>query len=623
MKYAEFRDLVRRLEARAQANPTAYRMIVVLWVLLGLVAVAFALFLVLGILGVFVLVVFSVKHGLLALKLFKLAIPIAFVGYVLVKALWVTFPAPEGLRVRRNGHPKLFACIDRARIAVGARAPAVVLINADLNAGVCEQPRFGLLPIYRSYLQLGLPILEAASERELEAILAHEFGHLSRRHGRTQNWIYRMQRLWGQVAAHVEERGVAAGRLVLAFVRWYVPRLRAWAFPLGRQDEFEADRAAAVATSGQTVVDALVRVQLAASGAESRFWRQMTGRVESESRPPRDAFALFAQMLQEPVDSTSAEAQLRERMMIATDYHDTHPALRDRAAALGVEPRVPPRVEESAAQALLTDLDAVRARVSTTWYEQVEARWSDEHRELRRTRREFDELRSSTGGLDGNEHARLAGLALRLGCNDVAEQALSYFVERSDDPRHASAMLRLGELQLESNCSEGVALVERAMATDIGLTVSGSAALANYFRGRDASRYEHWSARYFEASEIADEAARERDEISSRDRLGPHGLSSDEVTDVARHVAGFPQVKRAWLVQKQLEHFPEDRLFVLVIELRRQWAWTNSGRDEKIAAVVAAVAPEVPTPGQCFTLSSKQFAWAKKKAKKIAGSKLL
>ena len=55
----------------------------------------------------------------------------------------------------------------------------------DFNAGVREVPRLGLLGWPRTYLEIGLPLSMAVAQEEIRAILAHEFAHLSARHGRS------------------------------------------------------------------------------------------------------------------------------------------------------------------------------------------------------------------------------------------------------------------------------------------------------------------------------------------------------------------------------------------------------------------------------------------------------
>ena len=148
--------------------------------------------------------------GKLTIVAVKLGIFLAPLGWFIVRALWVRIQPPSGLELRATEAPSLFGLVERVRRALRARRVDTVLLTDDLNAGVAHVPWFGLVGPGRTYLVLGLPLLQAVTEPQLEAILAHEFGHVSGKHTRFGAWVYRTRLTWARLAGQIEDASVGA-----------------------------------------------------------------------------------------------------------------------------------------------------------------------------------------------------------------------------------------------------------------------------------------------------------------------------------------------------------------------------------------------------------------------------
>ncbi|MBV1854899.1 M48 family metalloprotease [Catellatospora tritici] len=72
----------------------------------------------------------------------------------------------------RQAAPTLYALVDRVAAAVGTRAPAVIAVSYDLNAGTAE------VGLRRDrVLELGLPLWALLPAQQRVALLGHELGH--------------------------------------------------------------------------------------------------------------------------------------------------------------------------------------------------------------------------------------------------------------------------------------------------------------------------------------------------------------------------------------------------------------------------------------------------------------
>src|SRR5512134_3475944 len=110
MDNTEFRALVARLERRAAERPGAYRAEVAGLAFLGY-AYVFAVLAVLVALLVGLIALAAQIRGGGGLA-GKLALPIAFVMYAIIRALWVRMPPPEGIVLTRGETRKLYDVLD-------------------------------------------------------------------------------------------------------------------------------------------------------------------------------------------------------------------------------------------------------------------------------------------------------------------------------------------------------------------------------------------------------------------------------------------------------------------------------------------------------------------------------
>jgi len=182
MTNKEFNQRVFEHEAMVQCNPKAYRFRLMLVAMLGNLYLAMVLALVAVTLGGLLI---SVK--LLGAIAFKLILIVSFFLYMMLRALWVKIPPPTGSEIRAGQAPQLFAMIEELCGRLEAPHFHTVLVTDDFNAGVVQAPRLGVFGWHRNYLLIGLPLMKSLSVEQFKAVLAHEFGHLAKGHGRMSN----------------------------------------------------------------------------------------------------------------------------------------------------------------------------------------------------------------------------------------------------------------------------------------------------------------------------------------------------------------------------------------------------------------------------------------------------
>lgn len=617
-----FAALVGRLEALAATRPAQYRRRVVLIALLGY---AYVLAVLTSALGALALVGIGVLLGEIrvGVGVVKLGGALAALVAVVLRGLWVRLDPPEGIPLRAEQAPALFAAIERVRRHLRAPHVQQVLLVDEFNAAVCQVPRLGVLGWQKNFLLLGLPYLQACSPEQLEAVLAHEFAHLSGSHGRLGGWIYRVRASWSRIAEKMEAEKQWGSFLFLRFFRWYAPWFAAWSFVLARQQELEADRASAARVGARTAADTLCLSAIQSGFLAESYWPRVYAAADQAARPEAAApYSALREALRPGPRREDAQAWLSAALQQRTGVSNTHPCLADRLAALATDARVPPPVETSAGEALLGPaLPALARALDESWRRGIEEWWTRRHAHVAQSTARLAALDADAQGalLPPARAFEQARLREELEGAARAEPLYTRLVER--EPGHVGARFALGRILLERDEEAGLAhLEEAAKRSDAAILPACELAWRHLRRtGSDAEAL-RWRERALARQAVVDGAEAERAQLRLDGRYLPHGLEPEAVAALREALAAHPKVRRAWLVRRDVAFEPERPLFALGVVQRRSLL----GRKPKAMALQQQLADSVPLPGAAFVLVlNHRRAKERRIFTSVAGSQIL
>ncbi|HEU5154137.1 MAG TPA: M48 family metalloprotease, partial [Gemmatimonadales bacterium] len=626
MDLTKFRGLVERLEREAAVDPERYRDNVIALAILGYGVVVGVLAL---LIGAIVLMAYLMYSGYADVLFLKLIFAAGLLALVIVRALWVRIPPPEGLEITASDAPKLFVMIEQIREQLAGPRVHHVLVTEDLNAAVSQVPRFGILGGQRNYLVLGLPLMHSLAPEQFRAVLAHEFGHLSRNHGRWQGWIYRVRLTWARLLDALRRKKKSLSAVVFSkFVEWYAPFFNAYSFVLARGDEYVADRCAAEVAGPDSIAQALQRIEILARFTQERFWPEIGRSTEEMADPHPGPMAAFVPMLQGSLTHEDAAKWLTEAWNRPTDYDDTHPSLSDRLRPLGYQPAevsasLPRQEEASAAQHYLGEASAVlTARVDDQWRASIADAWRGEHEaaKARRARLAVLEARQARGeAMDSATRWELIALTSKLRDKktalDLAEALLA------SDPAHAPTRCFIGQALLERGDETGIGYLEAAMAADASLILPATAILFGYLwskgRREEAERYR---AQAMERQKLLEQAEAERAEVPQRLELEPHDLPAETVAGLRRALYRIEGLAEVYLARRGVELLPEQRSYIAGVLLARNPSRLHSGEKDAISKRLLFQVPWPEGTGIGLLNNSKHLL---RKFREIPGALLL
>ena len=618
---AGFRSLVRRLEHEAAANPAGYRRKLGALAFLGYAYIAFTVLLLIGGAAFIVWMAASVSHAMLVLG--KLGWAFLVLIYVVVRAMWVRLDPPHGRPVTSAECPHLFRVIDTLRVKGGAPRVDHVLLTGDFNAAIVQHPRFGVFGGTRNYLMLGLPLMQSLSLPEFEAVVAHEFGHLSGEHGRFGAWIYRLRTGWARLLGALQAHNHWGAALFTRFFNWYAPLFGAYSFVQARQQEYEADRMSVAAVGREATASALLRVNMQGEFLAETFWPAIFKRADADPAPPMSPFSILGPSLKLRDPTATPDRTLARALAQRTGYSDTHPCLADRLKAISVEPYVPAVIAFSAAEALLgATIDSMRRELDERWRSSVKQWWDRRHQYASESRSRLAVLERKVAAsepLTLEEFWDRARFTEEFGSSDAAMGLYAQLLEQN--PSHVGALWRHGQLLLARDDPQGIDQLSAAARIDRKLEQPACAAVVGFHRrhGREIEAKEH-ERRYWELSEQGELARRERAALRSSDRLVGHGLEPASLEGLVEGLRRVGGVRRALLVRKDLKYQPERALFVLGISSDApRWRPVSRAGEKEL---IARVSRECHGPGDMLIVSLRLNAGFRGAFGRVRGSEI-
>ena len=573
----KFEQLVDELTRFAEKNPQAYR-----WRVFALAALGYGyIFFILSMVLICTIVLISLLlESHLSVVIAKVILVVGGLLYIILRALWVRVPPPQGKVLTREQVPPLFEILDDIRKRFQAPPIHTVLLTDQLNAAIVQIPRLGVFGWQKNYLIVGMPLFQALSVEQLTAVLAHEYGHLSGAHGRWGAWIYRLRQTWDRLISGLRENQSWGNRLFYRFFEWYVPFFNIYSFVLARQEEFEADKYSSEINGSAPAAQALVSVDFKIRFLVERFWKKLYQHADNTEEPLHSPYLLLQKILPQTYDKalTPKEKQqwLADALAQRTNIDDTHPSLADRLTALGEIAEIPSPIKINAATHCFGDhLFEILEEFSNQWKQNIAPQWLERFNYVQQSKETLKSLmdKAKLETLTVSECWQRAELVREFYGND---QALPFYqLILKKDPQYAAAYFAIGKIFLEKQHPKTPFFLKKSMECDSYFIVFACEQLHLFYQQQGqletAQFYLERAQARAQEEQLAD---LERNSLNYKDNFLEHHLNinpnleeneTNILDNLIEQLKEDKTIKRLYLVRKDLQYFPEKPLYVLGI----------------------------------------------------------
>lgn len=375
------------------------------------------------------LLLFSIVAQLYGGQIFIWLAFMALIGAIAI--IVAVFPRPDRFnppwpRLDAKAQPRLFEQLRAMARDAKQEMPAEVYLLPESNAWVMS--RGGFMGFgSRRVMGIGFPLMYFLNVSELNAVLAHELGHYYGGDTRLGPWIYKTRGAIGRTLSNLSGENMS---VISAPFNAYGRMFLRVTHGISRQQEYTADAFAAGIAGAGSLKTALARLH-GYGNVYHLYWAGLVEPALKTGYLPNIEQGLVRAFASDVVKRT-ADALLEDAMNAQEDEYDTHPALRDRVAALDALP-AGPAANSDAALSLLDNSQGLWKELlrsmspahfaklkAIDWTEVGERVYVDPWRSLRDLNREL--LRDFTAGQLPQFFQRASEIAPELVSHDGLRQ---------------------------------------------------------------------------------------------------------------------------------------------------------------------------------------------------------
>lgn len=349
-------------EFRKQTLKASLAIIFFICVYLLVLTLAVALTIICGGVGIYIIyhlpkfIIVLLGAGLISFGLLILAFLIKFIFQK------HTNDRSHLIQITEDQEPLLFKMLRNLTAKVGTSMPKKVYLSAEVNASVFYDSSFlsMFMPIKKN-LVIGMGLVNSTTLNELEAILAHEFGHFSQKTMKVGSMVYNVNQIiynmlnedngfeklvnkWAGISQYIAIFVILAFKVITG-IQWLLRKLYQVVnlnyMALSREMEFHADAIAASITGYEPLKNSLLRLDFASDAYQSvlDFYDEkfksnlISPNIYSEQKSLMQIRAVKQKLEIKggfPMITHDASRKYNKSKLVIRDQWSSHPTLKER-----------------------------------------------------------------------------------------------------------------------------------------------------------------------------------------------------------------------------------------------------------------------------------------------------
>ena len=212
-------------------------------------------------------------------------------------------------------------------------------------------------------------------------------------------------------------------------------------------------------------------------------------------------------------------------------------------------------------------LEKFISHFSQAWREEIATPWRQKYAEFQKSIATLKDLnqKAQIQQLTLDEASQRAFLTFEFEGEEAVMPLLKEIIHR--DPHHISANYLLGQILLNKQDASGIGYIETAIDQDSSIVIEGCQIVCSFLKEQgkinDAKSYQERAENY---GELIFKAQQERSNVREKDKFESHNVSDIEVNKLRQQFSHYPHIITAYLVQKNLQYFPDKPLYVLAVK---------------------------------------------------------
>jgi hypothetical protein len=339
-------------------------------------------------------------------------------------------------------------------------------------------------------------------------------------------------------------------------------------------------------------------------------------RKRSEPIPPPDVYTQRLAYLRNPLPPGVEVEARRIAGTAATTFEDSHPALRQRLAALGIDDpdKVPLEpVTERATVLLGARHEALVAQMGQLHRQRILEDWRRVFESARREAVELAEIKAKAakGPLEVDSAWRECEIETAMSGRDEVIPRLNQFIDVYPD--HARGRFLRG-LHLLIRCQEeGVADVEFGMSREPSLRSQGFGAIGDFlFRQGRYEEVQRIAERVDAFTDDQAKAEKEREKLGHGVAMSNHRLTAGRIESIVRAARTYSRVRSASVVRAETTRLADEDFHLVVVEV-------DYVKELDASGVRYHIARELDFPNRVIVVPNDPVKWLER-AREVPGS---
>lgn len=194
--------------------------------------------------------------------------------------------------IKKSDHPQIFSLLEEIVKEVDTTFPKKVYLSNEVNASVFYDSNFWsmFLPVKKNLI-IGVGLMNAVTQQEFKAILAHEFGHFSQKSMKVGSYVYQVNQVIYNMLYNnnsfdnIISKAASVHSIIAICIAgsiWVIKQIQTILqkmyeyininyMSLSREMEFHADEVAANVAGSDYLSSSLLRLDLANHALDSTF----------------------------------------------------------------------------------------------------------------------------------------------------------------------------------------------------------------------------------------------------------------------------------------------------------------------------------------------------------------